>query len=160
MRRPGAMLAAALALGVLPALAEPPQDIVGLIGQPVSSAEGRMQAQGYAQAGGRNWWNAASGVCVTVGVADGHFRTIDIVGAGNCGMQAAAEGAGAPATEPPRVAVDACMEGTDRLLEEEIGTSLVKRYRRSGRHWVVTVGTLGRTTQCTVSESGEIIALD
>jgi hypothetical protein len=75
-------------------------------------------------------------------------------------MQAADEGAGAPATEPPRAAVDACMEGTDRLLEEEIGTSLVKRYRRSGRHWVVTVDTLGRTTQCTVSESGEIIALD
>jgi len=159
MRKLKLIVIAGLALSALPALAEPPDDIVGLLGAPVSSAESRMQAHGYAEAGGTHWWNRKTGVCVTVGVANGHFRTIDTVAARDCGLKAVEEGSGASSGQPSRAAMDACMNGADNEAGEAAGTSTVKHYKRSGENWSMTMDTAGQTTHCTVTNAGQIVTM-
>lgn len=159
MRKP--MLATVLLLAATPAMAEPPDDIVDLLGARAPGAESQMQARGYADVGGNNtWWNAATGVCVKVHISQGRYQTIDMLSPGGCGMKAAEQSEGASPHEPSRAAMDACMDSADEYQEEEIGTSVVKGARRSGENWVLTMDTAGHISHCTVTQSGQIIGMD
>ncbi len=160
MRKLKLVVIAGLAFFALPALAEPPDDILGLLGAPVSSAEGKMQAKGYAEAGGTHWWNSKTGVCVTVGVANGHFRTIDTVAALDCGIKAMEQSGGGSASEPSKAAMDACMDSADNDLEEAIGTSVIRHSKRDGENWLITLNTDGHTSYCTVTEAGDVIQME
>ncbi len=154
-------VAALLTLIALPALADPPDDVVDLLGARAPGAESEMQARGYADAGGNNmWWNAKTGVCAKVHVSQGRYQTIDMVTPADCGMKALEESDAKGAAEPSQAAMDACMNSADQYQNEESGTSTVKRFKRSGENWVVTLDTLGRTTHCTVTQAGAVIAMD
>ncbi len=159
MRNLKRVVIAGLLLAALPAMAEPPDDIVGLLGASVPSAELKMQQHGYAQAGGTHWWNAKTGVCVTVGVANGHFSTIDTVAARDCGLKAVGESGAASARQPSREAMDACMDSADQMMEEPDGTSTVKHYEHSGENWVMTMHTAGQMSHCTVTQAGQIVTM-
>ena len=94
----------------------------------------------------RTGGTAKTGVCVTVGVANGHFSTIDTVAARDCGLKAVEESSAASAREPSREAMDACMDSADEMMEEPDGTSTVIHYEHSGENWVMTMHTAGQTS--------------
>lgn len=149
-----------LALSASPALADTPDDIVGLLGARAPGAETQMQARGYADIGGNNtWWNAGTGVCVKVHVSQGRYRTIDMLPDRNCGMKAMEESEAAAPREPSQRAADACMNSADAYQEEPDGSSVVKHAKRSGANWVLTMDTGGDTSHCTVTDAGDIIGM-
>lgn len=156
------ILTAALAFIALPALADPPQDVVDLIGARAPGAEAQMQARGYVDAQGNNiWWNQKTGVCAKVHVAGGHYKTIDMVDPIDCGIKAFGESEEAAARAPSQAAFDACMNAADALFEEEDGTSrLHGRPERSGENWVITLRTEGETSRCTVTQGGDVVTMD
>jgi hypothetical protein len=152
------IVAAVLVLMALPARAEPPDDIIDLLGARAPGAESRMLARGYVDVGGNNiWWNGKTSVCVKVHVSQGRYAGIDEVADGDCGKFDEQSAGG---SEPSKAAMDACMNSADEYQSEEPGTSAVRGARRSGANWRLTMNTLGRTTHCTVTQSGEIIGMD
>ncbi|MEP9390277.1 hypothetical protein [Mesorhizobium sp. KR9-304] len=154
------MLTAFLVASALPALADPPGDILDLLGARAPGAENQMQARGYVAVKNNDWWNEKTGVCVRVHVSQGRYQTIDMLSPIDCGMKAAEESDGDAPTEPSRAAMDACMNSADALQEEETGSSVVKHAKRSGKNWVLTMSTLGRASHCTVTQAGEVITMD
>lgn len=150
-----------LAFLTLPALADPPDDIVDLVGARAPGAESQMQARGYVDAQGNNiWWKQATGICVKVHVSGGHYQTIDTVAPLDCGIKDFdASEADAPRSVS-KAAMDACMNAADELQSEEPGTSTVKNKKHSGENWVLTMNTLGRTSHCTVTQGGDVIGMD
>ena len=158
MRKP--IAAAVLALIALPALADPPDDIIDLLGARAPGAETQMQARGYVDIKNNTWWNDKTGICVKVHVSQGRYSTIDMLPSVDCGKLAGGSGASGLPHEPSKAAMDACMNSADEYQSEEVGTSVVKHVGRSGENWVLTMDTLGHTSHCTVTQSGEIIAMD
>ncbi len=155
------ILAASLAAMAAPAFADPPDDIVDLLGAHAPGAESQMQARGYVDAAGNNiWWNQKTGVCAKVHVSQGRYQTIDVVTAADCGIDAFGESEEAAPREPSQAAMDACMNAADELQQEETGTSIVTAKRHSGENWLLTLKTLGHTSHCTVTQSGDVIQMD
>lgn len=154
------ILATVFALTALPALADTPDDILDLLGARAPGAESQMQARGYVDVKNNIWWNAKTGVCVRVHVSQGHYSTIDMLAPIDCGMKALEESDGVSPAEPSKAAVDACMNSADELQSEEVGTSVMKGAVRSGENWVLTMSTAGNTSHCTVTQSGNVIAMD
>jgi len=155
------IMMASLALITTPALAQTPDDIVDLLGTRAPGAESQMQARGYVDASGNNtWWNEKTGVCVKVHVSQGRYKTIDILPDADCGVKAMEESDTASPREASQAAMDACMDAADEYQNEETGTSVVKHAKRSGENWVLTMNTLGRTSHCTVTQAGNVIAMD
>lgn len=155
------MVATAFALVALPAFADTPDDIVDLLGARAAGAETQMQARGYVDVGGNNtWWNEKTGVCARVHVSQGRYKTIDMLPDGDCGMKAIEESDAASSREPSKAATDACMNAADAYDEEETGASTVRSFRRSGEDWVLTLNTPGSTVHCTVTQAGNVIAMD
>ena len=150
------IVAAGFAMIALPALADTPDDIVDLLGARAPGAETQMQARGYVDVKNNMWWNDKTSVCVKVHVSQGRYSTIDEVSDGDCGKFEA----GAGGSEPSKAAMDACMNSADELQNEEPGSSIVKRTKRSGANWVLTMDTGGHTSHCTVTQSGEVISMD
>lgn len=160
-RTAACVAATCLALLALPARADPPDDIADLLGARAPGAESQMQARGYVDAQGNNtWWKQATGVCVKVHVSQGRYKTIDMASAADCGVQAAEESDAASPREASQAAMDACMNAADALQNEEPGSSVVKQARRSGAHWVLTMRTGSNTSYCTVTQAGQVIAMD
>lgn len=159
------LAAGVLVLVALPALAEPPDDILDLLGARAPGAETQMQARGYVDSAGNNvWWNAATGMCVRVHVSQGHYKTIDTLSPVDCGMKALEESEKlspneASSNEPPKAAVDVCMDAADEYFEEDLGTSVMKSAKRSGEDWVLTMHTVGHTSHCTVTEAGQLVSI-
>ncbi|MET0443524.1 MAG: hypothetical protein ABW151_03005 [Pseudorhodoplanes sp.] len=156
------ILATVFALTAMPALADPPEDVVDLIGARAPGAEAQMQARGYVDAQGNNvWWNQKTGICAKVQVSGGHYRTIDMVDPIDCGIKALGESEEAAPRAPSQAAVDACMNAADALFEEEAGASrLHGRPERSGENWVITLRTEGETSRCTVTQAGSVVSMD
>lgn len=148
-------------LASLPAMAEPPDDILDLVGARAPGAESQMQERGYVDTAGNNvWWNAATGVCVKVNVAQGHYKTIDTLTPADCGMKAVEESDSPSPNEPSKAAVDACMDSADDYFEEDLGSSVMKSFRRSGEDWKLAMDTLGHASHCTVTQSGQVISME
>lgn len=147
---------AGLVLLALPALADTPDDVVDLLGARVPGVEKQMQARGYVDVKNNSWWNGKTSVCVKVQVSNGRYVRIDEVGDGDCGKFDETSAG----SEPSKAAMDACMNGADELQSEEPGSSIVKRFKRSGANWVLTMSTGGHTSHCTVTQSGEVISMD
>lgn len=151
------IFAAGFAMIALPALADTPDDVVDLLGARAPGAETQMQARGYVDVKNNMWWNDKTSVCVKVHVSQGRYSAIDEVGDGDCGKFGEADAGG---SEPSKAAVDACMNSADELQEEAVGTSVMKRAKKSGANWVLTMNTGGNTSHCTVTQSGEVISMD
>lgn len=161
MRKLKLIVTAGLALMAAPAFAEPPDDIVDLLGARAPGAENQMQVRGYVDVGGNNtWWNEKTGVCVKVHVSQGRYKAIDMLPDGDCGMKAMEESDAAAPREASQAAMDACMNAADEYQKEETGTSVVKHAKRSGENWVLIMDTLGHTSHCTVTQAGNVIAMD
>jgi hypothetical protein len=156
MRIRRSIIAAGFVLAALPAWADTPDDIVDLLGARAPGAETQMQARGYADVNNNTWWNAKTAVCVKVHVSNGRYATIDEVSDADCGKFAETSAG----SEPSKAAMDACMNSADELQEEAAGSSIVKRVKRSGANWVLTLSTGGDTSHCTVTQSGEVISMD
>ncbi len=153
-------IAAGLCLAALPALADPPDDIVDLLGARAPGAETQMQARGYADVDGNTWWNDQTGVCVKVHVSQGRYKAIDMVTAADCGMKAMEDSDRPSPNEPDQAAVDACMNSADLLQEVELGTSVMQGAKRSGENWLLTMNTSGRHSRCTVTPSGDVLTIE
>ena len=150
-------IATALTLVALPALADTPDDIVDLLGARAPGAETQMLARGYVDIRGNNiWWNGETSVCVKVHVSQGRYTGIDEVGDADCGKFDEQSAGG---SEPSKAAMDACMNSADEYQSEEPGTSVVKATKRSGANWVLRMDTLGHTSHCTVTQSGNVIGM-
>ena len=152
--------ACVLLLASLPAMAEPPDDILDLVGARAPGAETQMQARGYVDAAGNNiWWNENTGVCVRVHVAQGHYRTIDTLSPVDCGMKALEESDALSPDEPSKAAIDVCMDAADEYFQEDLGSSVMKSARRTGENWTLRMDTLGHASHCTVTQSGQLISV-
>ena len=150
------IIAGGLMLFTLPALADTPDDVVDLLGARAAGAETQMQKRGYADVKDNTWWNGKTSVCVKVQMSNGRYVRIDEVSDGDCGKFDEASGG----SEPSKAAMDACMNSADDLQGEEPGSSMVKRFRRSGANWLLTLSTGGNTSHCTVTQSGDVISID
>jgi hypothetical protein len=160
MRNRKLIVAALFSLVALPALAEPPDDVLDLVGARAPGAETQMQARGYVDAAGNNvWWNATTGVCVRVHVSQGHYKTIDTLSAVDCGMKALEESDKPLPNEPSKAAIDVCMDAADEYFQEDLGSSVMKSARRSGENWTLRMDTLGHASHCTVTQSGQLISM-
>lgn len=155
------IVAAAFTLVALPALADPPDDIVDLLGARAPGAESQMQARGYVDAQGNNiWWKQATGICVKVSVSQGRYQTIDVVQPLDCGIEDFEQTEEAAPREPSQAAMDACMNAADALDEDEAGASRPGSVNRAGENWIITMHTQGTTAKCTVTQSGDVIDIE